>query len=299
MALVRQDSWHWLVAADLFLAGAGSGQFFTAFILSAQNHNLPLVQASLIMGPLVVAFSALCLIIDAGSKTKALKLWVLISNWKTSWMARGTIILMIFIIFGLAYSAPAIWLNWWYDTFLALGIIAAVFSIFTIIYTAFLLGTSKGMPLWNSPILPPLFIFSALSTGIALIFILAPFLSGQMADGVNVIRDLGLIVVAIVILEIITLAGYLEIGRHQNIAFKESARLLISGPLAPLFIGGLVIIGLVIPVILEVVGISINTPAAISGFSLAVGVLLLIGGYLLRYLILRAGVQVPLYPVTR
>ena len=214
-------------------------------------------------------------------------------------MARGTIILIIFIIFGLLYSFPALWLNWWYDTFLAVGIIAAIFSIFTIIYTAFLLGASKGMPLWNSPILPPLFIFSALSTGIALIFILAPFVSGETADKVTVIHDLGIIDIALVALEIVMLAGYLEIGRHQNKAFEESVRLLISGPLTPLFIGGLVIIGLVIPVILEVVSISTNTYAALSGFSLAVGVLLLIGGYLLRDLILRAGVQVPLHPVTR
>ena len=251
------------------------------------------------MGPVVVAIATLCLIIDAGVKTKALKLWVLISNWRTSWMARGTLILIIFIIFGLAYSIPALWLNWWYDTFLAVGIIAAIFSILTIIYTAFLLGASKGMPFWNSPTLPPMFIFSAFSTGIALTFIVIPFVSAKMTDEVAAIHNLGLIVIALIALEMIILAGDLEIGRHQNVVVEESVRLLISRPLAPLFIGGLVIIGLIIPIVFQAVGISINNYDILSGFSITVGVSLLIGGYLLRYLILRAGVQMPLYPVAR
>ena len=60
----------------------------------------------------------------------------------------------------------------------------------------------------------------------------------------------------------------------------SAARPLTSGPFAPLFWGGLVGVGLVIPLVLEFVGARVRAVAALSA------VLVLVGGFVLRYVVL-------------
>lgn len=296
MGLESQKSWKWPIACYLFLAAAGSGQFLISLILYAQDLYFPLVRVALIMGPIVVAMATAFLIIDAGVKTKALQLWSLVSNWRASWMARGSVILILFIILGLVYSLPGLWFEWWYSTWFPLGVIVAVLAIFTAIYTALLIGACKAIPFWNSAVLPPLFVLSALSTGIALLLFVVPFIA--MPDKASALHTFASLDIAFISLEILTLFGYLEIGRRQNITFAESVNLLVRGPLAFGFFGGFLLLGLIAPLILEVYSFTPGLSySIISGLGIASSVLLLFGGYLLRYLILRAGVKLSLYPV--
>ena len=293
MEFERQTHWHSLIALHLFLAAAGSGIFLVNFALNTQSLYLPLVKVALIIGPVLVALDTVFLIIDAGVKIKALQVWALVKNWKASWMSRGVISIMVFVILGLIYSIPALWLDWWYGTLFPLGIIAAIFALSIPIYTASLVGTSKGVPFWNSPALPPLFILSALLTGIALSFFVIPYVT--MGDKVAALHNLAVASMILIVLQIMTLYGYLELGRRGSISSDESVHLLVTGPLAPRFWVWLVSIGLVVPFILAVFSLPVASYGASSIFTIVGGVLLLVGGYFLRDLILRAGVYVPLY----
>jgi len=58
----------------------------------------------------------------------------------------------------------------------------------------------------------------------------------------------------------------------------SAAAPLISGPLAPLFWGGLVVVGLVVPLLIDVLGAR-WVPAVIPA------VLVLVGGFILRYVV--------------
>ncbi len=296
MAFEKQTHWHGLIALHLFLAAAGSGLFLVNFALNTQSLYLPLVKIALIVGPVLVAIDTIFLVMDVGVKTKALQVWTLVKNLKASWMSRGVISIVAFVILGLVYSVPALWLDWWYARLFPLGVIAAIFALLIPIYTASLVGTSKGVPFWNSPVLPPLFILSALLTGIALSFFIVPY--AAMRDTAAALHNLLIASMVLIVLEIMTLYGYLELGRRGNISSGESVHLMVTGTLSVRFWVVLGAIGLVIPFILAAFSLPLASHGALSTvtvLSIVDGVLLLVGGYFLRDLILRAGVYVSLY----
>lgn len=73
----------------------------------------------------------------------------------------------------------------------------------------------------------------------------------------------------------------LESGRQaEALAVVEQRYELASGQLAPLFWGGLVVAGLVVPLLVDLVGLKLSgaVPAA----------LVLVGGFILRYVIVMA-----------
>ena len=114
----------------------------------------------------MVAIGAPFLILDLGIKWRFMYACL---NPRTSWVARGFIILSIFIIFGLVLLAKSIlpfeWLHPESDLWRILEVITIAFAFATAIYTGILLKATKSIPLWNTYLLPLLFLVSALSTG--------------------------------------------------------------------------------------------------------------------------------------
>jgi len=82
---------------------------------------------------------------------------------------------------------------------------------------------------------------------------------------------------------------YLWISTYSSPVAKESARLLLSGNLAGLFWGVFILIGIVVPLILEfVLGSGASAGLIVSS------VLVLVGNLTFRYAILKAGRYNPL-----
>jgi formate-dependent nitrite reductase membrane component NrfD len=86
-------------------------------------------------------------------------------------------------------------------------------------------------------------------------------------------------------------ALYLALA-HGTVAARASARLLLAGELAPRFWGGVVGAGLVLPFALELAAVLAH-PAA-PGLPAAAAALGLGGGFLLRLVVIEAGVKMPL-----
>ena len=81
---------------------------------------------------------------------------------------------------------------------------------------------------------------------------------------------------------------------HTAAIACESVQLLVSGALASVFLGGLVVLGLIVPLAIESFG-AFNEGKFASGrlavMSMLSGVLLLAGGFILRQSVLAAGVS--------
>jgi len=295
MVSQQQTSWGWKIALYLFFAGAGAGAFFFGFVLTYLGRFMVMAGLSTFAGALIVLVSTFFLLADLGagawdtsSMLNARRMYRLPSG--TSWILRGTVILVLMVVFGLGYSIPVVFSGDMPPA--GLGIVAAIFSILTILYTGFLLGSIKAIPFWNTPVLPMLFLFSGLSTGIAIMALI----SIAMLKGITLVSSLhllGLIDIPLIVLELIALATYLETGWHGNDLMRESVCLLIRGMAAPLFWGILIVIGLIVPLILEITGLAtVPFVAAINS------VFLLLGGVYLRYLILKCGIQVLALPTS-
>ena len=293
-----QKEWNEIIAIYLYLAGMGAGSYVIGTLLNwfvqpsrvllIWGLSLDFAKAAILWGPILVAIGAPFLILDLGIKRRFLYACL---NPRTSWVARGFLILSIFIVFGLVLLAKSVLLfNWPYagSTFWTIAdILTMAFAFATALYTGILLKATKSIPLWNTHLLPLLFLVSALSTGsMAIILsILGTGLLSNESEALKVLMRGEQIFVAI---EAIVL--YLFLSRRYRAAEqgKDSVRLLLFGKMKLIFWGGIVLLGFVFPMILE----------SIASFShgnvtliFTAGLLLLFGGFFLRLGILHAGIK--------
>ncbi len=288
----RQQSWGWIIAVYVFLAGVGGGTFLFSFILNATGMYQEVARIGALIGPLLVLIGTFCLLFDLGSISRAYRLFTTPSTVLASWMTRGSWFLAAFIIVGLLYALPAYgafqWLPWSQTSGLGLGIgiVAAILSVLVVVYPGFLFGVIESIPFWNTPTLPLLFFLSGLDTGIAVLDIIA--LSMPASLGVAGFHLLGIGDLVFLILLIITLGAYIEVVRQSGVTASASIRLLKN----PVFIGGVVILGLLIPLAMVISSLFVYNAPTLYTMVGIIGAFVLIGGLLLRYSVIRAGVRI-------
>ncbi|OGP75783.1 MAG: hypothetical protein A2V86_11570 [Deltaproteobacteria bacterium RBG_16_49_23] len=297
-----QQEWKAMIAIYLYLAGMGAGSFiigllihWTGVILNPPSlpfiellgYRLDLTKSPIFWGPIVVSMGAPFLILDLGIKWRFMYACL---NPRTSWVARGFIILSIFIVLGLLILAKSLlpfkWLYPESSPWLIPEGIAFVFAFATALYTGILLKATKSVPLWNTHLLPVLFLASALSTG-SMAIILSLLGSDPIAYHKGAMKVLMYAEQLLVIVEGILL--YLFLSRRYRVSEqgKDSVRLLLTGKLRFVFWQGIIFLGLVFPIVLEFISSYYRNSALlwIAGLSL------LTGGFFLRLGILRAGVK--------
>jgi polysulfide reductase chain C len=288
--------WGPLIAWYLFLAGVGAGAYIVGVTATYLGERYqPLVKPGIFLGaPLVLIGSGL-LLLDLGNP---LRFYLGFLRPQSSMISVGIIIISVFIVLGLLHIAALLFkqvklsaqaLAW-------LGGVNVVFALGTAIYTGLLLGVVKAVPFWNTPMLPMLFLVSALSTGMGAVLLvlglrrlIAPVAkeeAEQVMESEHLLSrvDLPLIVVELLVLFFLL---FIMIG-GQSVA-AESARYLVTGGFAVAFWFGLVVVGLIVPVVLE--AWSLKGGKVLNVGALA-GLCLLIGGIILRYAVLSAGESV-------
>jgi len=298
-----QHVWKWEIAIYLYLAGMGAGAFIIGTIMNWLFHPsrilmilgqpLDTAKAALLWGPILVAIGAPFLILDLGIKKRFLYACL---NPRTSWVARGFLILSTFIVFGLFFFAKSVlafkWLHAESTLWYIPEAIAFIFAFGTAIYTAILLKATKSVPLWNTPLLPLLFLVSALLTG-SMAIILSTLGTGHFSQEASALKVLMGAVQILVVIEGIVLYLYLS-GRHRTSEQgRDSVHLLLHGEKKFIFWGGDVLLGLVLPFVL--ISIALFSPGnRLLIFSS--GLTLLCGGFLLRLGLLQAGIkdQIPM-----
>jgi len=245
-------------------------------------------KASIIWGPILVAIGAPFLILDLGIKRRFLYACL---NPKTSWVARGFLILSGFIIFGLITFAiitiPSIGFHGKILFLKILEITTFILAFATAIYTGILLKATKSVPLWNTYLLPLLFLISALSTG-SMAVILSTLSFGFHSSIKNLFKSLTLGEQIIVLIEAIILYVYLSKRYRIGQQGRDSVRLLLFGEKRLIFWGGIVFLGFIFPFLLE--GIYSLFPENLWLISVS-GIVLLCGGFFLRLGLLSAGIK--------
>ncbi len=304
-----QKEWKEIIAIYLYLAGMGAGSFVIgtliswmgvewnpAFLPSIDLFGYPLNLSSLpiLWGPIIVAIGAPFLILDLGIKWRFMYACL---NPRTSWVARGFIILSIFIIFGLVLLIKSVlpfgWLHPESTLWRIPEIIAFASALGTALYTGILLKATKSIPLWNTSLLPLLFLVSALSTG-SMAIILSTLGTGFFPHDAQALKVLMYAVQILVVIEGIVLYLYLS-GRYRvSEQGKDSVRLLIYGEKKFIFWGGDVLLGLVLPFILVSIAVFSHGNVLLIFSS---GLTLLYGGFSLRLGVLQAGIkdQIPMH----
>jgi len=217
---------------------------------------------------------------DMAHLSKKQRFWRMLLKPKTSWISRGFIIIWMFLGAAAIQLALSQWAPGAAET--AFKVIAGILAFGVAIYSGFVVGFVGAIKIWNSAIMPILFVIAGLAGGLAIL--LATTL-GDAAQSQNVVNAMRAVLIGYAVF----LAIYLWISTYESAAAKDSAMMILRGSIAPIFWIVVVLLGVVIPIIL------LFATSATAAFIISL-VCVIIGGMALRYVILKAGVYSPLVP---
>jgi formate-dependent nitrite reductase membrane component NrfD len=281
-----QVEWRWLIAAYLFLAGVGGGAYMAGVIadLVGGPSWMTVSKIGVSMGLPCVLIGTLFLLADLGRPVNAWRVWM---KPGTSWISRGTIIIVIFMIFAAIETAYWVWplagpLVENESARHLIGVLGAVFAFLTVVYTGLLLGYSQPFPLWNTALLPVLFFVSAVSTGIMGIMLIGQRM-GVEGTQLTLLANIDAV---ILVFEAFVLIVFLY-NAYRTLESRFSAKRILTGAVAPALWLGVAACGLIIPFFLELRGghgIAATCAAALGLF----------GGLCLRFTVLAGGTLSPI-----
>ena len=290
--------WTWEVAMYLFLGGVTAGiMIFAAVVaLMKRDETAPFAATRLaLLAPIVLSLGMTTLFLDLEHKLYAFRFYTTFRV--LSPMSWGAWILLIIypvsflqILSTLRRGAPQAGefvdrlamgraITDWCERYRReISLVALPAGVLLGVYTAVLLSAFSARPFWNTGVLAPLFLVSGLSTAAALVALLTRD-HGERAWFTRI--DIVLIIVELVLVALFLIN--LATGSAKQIEALECC--VMGGPYTfefwVLFVG----IGLLIPLVLEIMEMrGLGKPLA-----LAAAVLVLFGGYTLRYVMVEVG----------
>lgn len=281
--------WDAIIAIYLFLAGLGAGAFALGALTNWAKTPAPTMKkVAFIVAPVAVAVGTLMLVVDAhAGLMNPLRFFGLVANLG-SVMAWGVIILSAFLVVSIVDLIVLLVKK---GTPKALDVVGAVLAVCVAAYTGVLLGDAGvAFPLWNMAVLPILFIVSAASTGIAVTLLITRLVAADEAAALPWLGKAGLVLPVLELaLVIVLLAVAGMAGGSAGAAGAASVANLVSGPYAVAFWLGFIVIGLAVPFVLELMS---HRGSQSKALPMAGEACVLVGGFMLRYLVIMAAVAV-------
>lgn len=277
--------WGPMIAWYLFLAGAAAGAFVTSAYLDYKHPSTGKIS----FAGRIISFVALCigllmLMIDASAGLANPGRFFLLFSNPASIMTIGVYIICLFMIVliwelvldFMKKSKP----KW-------LAIIGSVLSLCLAAYTGFLLGAAAPYPLWSNAALPVLFVISGGSAGLAAVLIAGRIIDAKAVEGM---RELDRAGIALPIAEIFVLFCMLVVVAYGSPEGATSVSMMLQGEYAVAFWLGLVVLGLIMPLAIEIYSAKAKPQGPALGFIANGGVL--VGGFCLRYIVIMAAVMI-------
>jgi len=314
---MHEFNWGLLIVVYLFLGGLSAGLFFTAGLANYLTVDDKPVYARVarmgaLLAPWPVAIGSGLLILDLGNWYRFYKLF-LHFRWQSP-MSIGSWLLTAFTLVTFVYlfawlkedertwifnKIPATWkqvhrlnvdISSWREKIAMVGF---PLSIGVGIYTGVLLGAVSARPFWNTNLVAQMFLFSALSSGSAAL-LLAMLLDRKNPIEKHETKFLVTLDVAFISLELFIILPYIIHGQLSSQAVKDALTLILGGPYTVVFWVFFLFLGLLVPLGIEVYELfpSIFKGREFHGsrpMALTAAGLVLIGGFLLRYIFVYAG----------
>jgi formate-dependent nitrite reductase membrane component NrfD len=325
---MQELHWGLPVIAYLFLAGMGAGAFTVSSSVllrggggGFRGDHFNIARYGALLAPIPLMAGTGMIIFELGTFQAAVAQgdiglffrWIyLFLTINMSPMSIGSWVLALCIIASIIYaytfldkeSAPGDDKSGLRE---AMAWIGVPLGISVAIYTGIMLGAMPARPFWNSPVLALLFLISALSTGVAGILLLrsllgkhheAPAGKASSGDSKSANRatyllassDVLLIGFEFLAVFLFIMFAHLTIGNPA----QAVAVILPGGDLATMFWGGFVLLGLLLPVLIElryvIPTLLYHQPYQMPrSIEMTVCAVVLLGGFMLRYVVVIAG----------
>ncbi len=271
----------------LFLGGIGAGQFvISTWIVDSV--------ASALIGVLVVGVGKTSAhLVYLGQPTRFYRLFL---KPQTSWVSRGLIFMVVFLVFAAAYLAPDIgfgWVPWTSDSALGelLWVAAVLSAALVMVYDGFVLASCKSIASWNTALMPPLFFTYSIAGGVAMTFLTMTATGGEILNQTTLTNLDAMLLTAMFALLVI----YIVNMAASTSTAREALRRLTATKLAISFIGLAIVAGLLVPLALTYLH-ELAIGGAVASTLLAISSILELAGDLsVRHSILRAGLHAPVF----
>jgi formate-dependent nitrite reductase membrane component NrfD len=294
--------WSWEIPVYLFLGGWVAGLLVLSGWALWQGRRNPRPHATFsltssglfALGLGAISLGMLALFLDLSHKAYVWRLYLTMKPGSPmSWGAWILLLVYPVLLAGILLDPPRLMLraapalgprgnsHWrrWADSIRvrrSLGFVSITTGVGLGIYTGILLSALGARPLWSSALLGPLFLVSGLSTSAAF----AHWVSPEPAEG----EQMAWLDNLFLTLELGLIALFLVGLRSSTEAHAEAARLFLGGPYTAVFWVGVVGLGIVLPLLIQL--LALTHQIAHTRVS---PVLVLLGGLALRFVIVGAG----------
>lgn len=291
--------WGWLVILYLWLGGTAAGTYVAGSLIHrlSGGRDAPLLKVTTYIAFPMFWLAGILLTIHLGRPGRFL--YPLTTFRLSSSMSLGTWLIALWGLLGVLLvgrylledlrgrgiiRVPAL------ET---LGIWVGVpLGVLFVAYSGVLFGETFR-PMWRgTPLLAALFVASAFSGGVA---VLASGLSLlRLVGSEDLRRRLAGAVAGLIALQVLVIALFVVwLSLSASAPLQRASALMVSGPLALWFWGGVVFLGLLVPMGLETWAARGRGPAAVSILAM---LLVVLGGLALRYTVVMGGQMVGYLP---
>ncbi len=269
--MLKTPEWGMMIVVYFFLGGIAGGAYFTAAIadIFGESRDSKVARVGYLLSLPLVAICGALLIVDLGVPARFMNMMRVFKFWNPmsigAWVV-GVFGAFAFVSSALSFSAsPSVVL-----VRRAISLVGIFFGFFLASYTGVLLS-STAQPFWGEArLLGALFLASGASTGMAAISLIMFLMGSKPGVGWTKVK---LADRYSMIVELVVLGLFLGL-------LGSAAKPITSGHFAGLFWGGLLGLGLIVPLAIDFVGHRVKSLAAVSEL------LVLVGGFVLRYVVL-------------
>ena len=290
----HEASFGAMIALYIFFTGLSAGSFFLSTLSYGfgQIHYRALSRPAIVMATLMLLVAPVFLLLHVGKPLRSWHLFFFLNlHSPITW---GSFLLVSYPLFCVIYlrcifqgreEAAKKW-----------GLIGIPFAVSVHAYTGFILAFCRGRPLWHSSMIPLLFLVSAVVSGTALMILVFAALckwrgEAMDADGERgrLLLSLGRILGWLLVLDLLMIGIEILVASVSGGVDRSGVEMLVSGELAPRFLGVEILLGKLIPL-----GILFHPRLQRVGPLLVASFLIIVGILFMRLNLVRVGEILPL-----
>jgi formate-dependent nitrite reductase membrane component NrfD len=303
--LLKSADWPVLIDIYFFLGGLAGGAFViatVAHLLDGRRYR-EIVRAGYYIAFLAVLPCPILLIADLGLPTRFLHMMmvskpstaigmdaVTVGPFHVKPFSPMSVGAWALLVFGGCATLTAL------DTFLeqrggkniaglrlVIGLLGSVFGFFLAAYPGVLLGATARPLFVNAHWLGALFLAIGASTGAAAIALVLGLVGGTATDALARLMRVGAFTL---VLQLVALALFVvSVKGAGSVGIGRALDGLIGGPFALTFWLGAVVVGVIVPLLIQLSGA--KRPG--TAVAMLASLLVLIGGFITKYVIIAAG----------
>jgi tetrathionate reductase subunit C len=286
-----QETFGTLIAVYFYFTGLSAGSFVLstlAYVFGMAKYK-PIGKIGVILAAMFLIMAPLALLVHVGQPFKSWHLFLYLNP--TSPITFGSFLLTLYPINALVYGYFMFKGN--QKMTKLFGTIGIPLAVFVHGYTGFILALGKARALWNTALMPFLFLVSAMVSGIALMVLISlvkdRFFSPEKKINRELVFGLGNLLATMILIDLFLVLSDVLVLLVSHAEAQEVAHLLLQGKFSVYFIWIENVMGKVLPAFLLLIPRLRNL-----GTVTVASILVVIGIFFMRYVVVLGGEFLPL-----